>query len=367
MKLIRPRLTCSTRSRILLRCLELCLAALALSITAAGKVVSAQQIEQPSRLPGLAVEQQTLIKNPVTLAVELFRKVYTDAIPQPGSAGGFVLSPGGTQLAFAFTYYGFGPESSMIRIQDIPTGTQREFSVVAWGSSEVVFYAPIWSADGSRLLFTSRGPDPKEDTPYAIWSCRLNGTGLERVTPPNLSAVGLSVSPDGRYLAIRRLGKRGSSADYGDLYILEMASRRGKCLVSGGVGSAHWSADGKWIAFMWHGQREGQQLEVVSADGKKRRTLLNVRRLRQKHPCVDHFGEIVWLPDNRTLLVTMLERPPGSFGFAIWQVGLESGPRSVAPGLALGASLHGRMLLLKLGENYWLARLASGIDKAVGA
>src|SRR5205823_6590981 len=94
----------------------------------------AAAIGEPKDLPGVAVRKQKAIQDPVSLAAELFRKVYTDAMPEPGTGGEFALSPDATHLAFTFEYYGRDTPGNEphIHLQSLRDGTQSDFWVKAW-------------------------------------------------------------------------------------------------------------------------------------------------------------------------------------------------------------------------------------------
>jgi Tol biopolymer transport system component len=59
---------------------------------------------------------------------------------------------------------------------------------------------PSYTPDGRRIVYSSSNPDTNEQ---AIWSIKLDGSGLRRITGLSTGATDPNVSPDGRTLTFR--------------------------------------------------------------------------------------------------------------------------------------------------------------------
>jgi Tol biopolymer transport system component len=110
---------------------------------------------------------------------------------------------------------------------------------------------PRFSPNGKLLAFTRfRGKDLNEKA--AVYTVRLDGTGLHRLTTFAIHADDLDWSPDGKHLAFD--GYPNPNA-YGDIYVVDSNGRHLRNLTHnspGKAGSADpvWSPDGKWILFL---------------------------------------------------------------------------------------------------------------------
>jgi len=103
---------------------------------------------------------------------------------------------------------------------------------------------PIWSADGSRIVFSS-GRSGAGD----LYAKPVSGTSSEELlVSSKLFKAPTSFSPDGRFLLYQVA--TGSSARL-DLWILSLADRRASPLVQTEFdeGEAVFSPDGRWIAY----------------------------------------------------------------------------------------------------------------------
>lgn len=125
----------------------------------------------------------------------------------------FAWSPAGDRVAFAYQ-----DGSLQVRIATSPTSA--EWSIDSGGEE----YAPAWSADGAWIAF--QGDGGREPGRNEIWIAAADGTGPRPVTstPPENWSRAPTWSPDGRYIAYvsDRSGSIGN--DFGELFIVEVAS-----------------------------------------------------------------------------------------------------------------------------------------------
>lgn len=103
-------------------------------------------------------------------------------------------------------------------------------------------YDPVWSPDGSFIVFTSDREGSAD-----LFRVRPDGTGLERLTDSPAYDDQAAFSPDGRQLVFVTTRSGGTA----DIWILDLQTRRARKLTSGPGGDFRpaWSPDGQWIAF----------------------------------------------------------------------------------------------------------------------
>lgn len=296
-------------------------------------------------------------------ATRHFREIYTDAMPEPGSGAGYVLSPDGKQIAFLFGYYNRTAARSEPRIciREVD-GTVRFFAVAPWKNQSVSYRSVDWSMDGRRLLFISQGPAPGERTPSAIWSCLLDGTGLRRLTSASVSPEWMSPSPTGRRAAIVQ-APPGKSY-FGGLSVLDFVFRKTQRLIPAwAYGQPRWSPDGSRLFFFRTSpSRDDDWLETISLNGRVRRRSISRRGMWPVGHSVRQVGPgLLWLSGRFGVMVTMVHAlpgsDPGSARKVLWQVYPNGRQRRLGAGEALGQSADGRHLLLKLGGKYWFVEL----------
>ena len=109
-------------------------------------------------------------------------------------------------------------------------------------SSKDSDYDPVWSPDGSSIVFTSDRAGSAD-----LFLVKPDGTGLERLTENSAYDDQAAFSPDGKQLVFVSTREGGTST----LWIMEIATRNVRRLTSGKSGDFRpsWSPDGKWIAF----------------------------------------------------------------------------------------------------------------------
>jgi serine/threonine-protein kinase len=172
---------------------------------------------------------------------------------------------------------------------------------------------PIWSADGTRVIFQS---DREGD--LALFWQRTDGTGsAERLTKPEpgVAHIADSASTDGRHVAFTAV--KGFERA---VWILSIPDRRAALFAgapSAALGSSAFSRDGKWLAYH---SNETKQFEVFVQPFPATGTKYQVSRDAQSH-------NPVWSPDGRTLFfipgpdrfvkVGIMTQPSFSFSEAV--------------------------------------------------
>ena len=111
-------------------------------------------------------------------------------------------------------------------------------------------YKPRFSPDGTRLVF-SRARGTADHAPAALFTVRLNGSGLHRLTPYAPGADDPDWSPDGNRIVFEAY----PHGPYGDIYVVDATGGSPMDLTqnpAGKAGSADavWAPDAKKILFL---------------------------------------------------------------------------------------------------------------------
>jgi TolB protein len=195
------------------------------------------------------------------------RIVFTRVFPQPGQIGLFIAAADGSG------------ERALLAAQDID-------------------YEPVWSPDGSSIVFTSERNGSAD-----LYRVKADGSGLEQLTDNPAYDDQAAFSPDGRQLVFVTTRADGTA----DLWTMDLQTRRTKALTSGSGGDFRpaWSPDGKWIAFasdrlsnlpFAHGRWEHLHLVdvyVVHPDGT------GLKRITEHG---NFCGSPKWFADSRRVL-----------------------------------------------------------------
>jgi Tol biopolymer transport system component len=136
-------------------------------------------------------------------------------------------------------------------------------------------YKPRFSPDGTRLVF-SRARGTADHAPAALFSVRLDGTGLHRLTSFALRVDDSDWSPDGKRIVVEAYPNPHA---YGDIYVVDATGGNPVNLTrnpTGQAGSADpaWSPDGREIVFLDNRVVDGvgrTGLATMTPDGSHRR------------------------------------------------------------------------------------------------
>jgi TolB protein len=219
--------------------------------------------------------------------------------PRPGNEAP-VWSPDGSRLVYMS---GAGFSDSDLYVAALATGRLRRLTAHAGLDA-----FPAWSPDGSRIAWTaSRGGH------LAIWVMAGDGSHKRRLTSGTTAAANPSWSPDGRSIAFVEMPA-------GSLEVMRADGRGrhrvGTLRVSGGVAAPAWSPDGRRIAIAG---ADGA-LYTIAVDGH------GLRRLTARRPRTIAW-RLAWSPSGKALAFVNLA--PGS---ALDVVAAAGGPvRTLAP------------------------------------
>lgn len=141
--------------------------------------------------------------------------------------------------------------------------------------------APSWAPDGARLAF-ERFSNPRGH--QAIFTVRLNGTGLRRVTPWRLDASQPYYSPDGRWIAFR---SNEQSDTAGNIWLMHPNGQRLHAITHTADGMGKWqscafSPDGRYVVSaltrIVDKEQQNADVYVMHVDGSGRRNVTNNAR-----------------------------------------------------------------------------------------
>jgi Tol biopolymer transport system component len=185
-------------------------------------------------------------------------------------------SPKGDQIAVAS---GSGQEGSTDLYVMKPDGHDRRLVIQNGGW-------PTFAADGTHLYFHS-----KRDRHWGIWRVDLDGSNLERITPPDLDVFTPSASLDGKTLVAAV--KRG---EYRQIERIDLASKSMTPLTEGSTD--HWNPsiapDGRTVVY--HQETPDHPTPNVELWGAPPGTDLRLVRLAGAFPA--------FAPDGRRLALT---------------------------------------------------------------
>jgi Tol biopolymer transport system component len=191
------------------------------------------------------------------------KRLFTAPFPT-GYLADVSQSPDGTQLAVAYSKR--GAPSSPVIVADLRRSIWTRFSSEGSYESD-----PIWTRDGSRLIYGSDRPGGRR----LYWK-RVDGGPEELIaTPPNLFNDPNTVTPDGRFLIYRSLsGETGE-----DLWIVDLdGNHQPKPLIRTPANEldADISPDGRWIAYRTDETGESQiQVQSFPALDRKFRVSID--------------------------------------------------------------------------------------------
>lgn len=135
------------------------------------------------------------------------RRTFLDQSCQaPCRSDGFAQwSPHGRRIAFERELGPAGDPTALVALYVMRANGTHVREVTHRGADPMVDHhfqdrAPTWSPNATRLAFERQNNDTGL---HAIWTVRLDGTGLSRITPWRLDAAQPDWSPDGRWILFR--------------------------------------------------------------------------------------------------------------------------------------------------------------------
>jgi serine/threonine protein kinase len=207
---------------------------------------------------------------------------YSDSLPQ--------ISPSGESVAVARGPY-FAQD---IWLLDSHRATETRLTFNPAGNR-----VPVWSSDGSRLVFLS----PRKDGRMRMYAKSANGEGSEELLVDTPNVDQLDMSPDGRFVVYMTTSADG----HFELWVLPLFGDRRPfpfLRESFNVGQAQVSPDGNWVAYVSNETaRDEVYLQRFPMGGGKRQVSMDggaQPRWRKQG------GELYYLaPDKALMAVTV--------------------------------------------------------------
>jgi Tol biopolymer transport system component len=147
--------------------------------------------------------------------------------------------------------------------------------------------APSWAPDGSRLAF-ERFSEARQH--QAIFTVRLDGTGLERITPWRLDASQPYYSPDGRWIVFR---SNESSDIEGNVWLVGPTGDGLHAVTHTRAGEGKWqscafSPDGRYLVSaltpIVDGEQQNADVYVMKVDGSGLRNVTKTPEFWESAP-----------------------------------------------------------------------------------
>jgi Tol biopolymer transport system component/serine/threonine protein kinase len=250
-----------------------------------------------------------------TKIVEPFSKVKVNKLTTNGRASAAAISPDGKYVVHVTG--GLGQQSLLLR--HIATGSDKE--IVSSNGND--FGWVTFSPDGGYIFFQRT-----EASVFPIYQIPVLGGTPKRLTSEDADSR-VTFSPDGKRIAFMR-----GAPPRGEVFLIianadgtgeqKLVTRKISEFSGGTWSLPSWSPDGKIIAFAHRtAGGDGRNINVIAVsvnDGMEKQLTF------QKWFTVDALS---WLPDGSGLIITAVDKEPGSTR-QIWYVPYPSGePRRI--------------------------------------
>jgi Tol biopolymer transport system component len=218
--------------------------------------------------------------------------------------GAGVISPDGSLLGFFM--------DGSLGVSAVESGDIR---ILAEAGKDGRFYRQVaWHPDGKRLLCLEA--DSSRNVAVSLVDI-ITGrhdviARLGKLSDDAILFASVLISPNGRYLAVRKNFSAGSLL-YRELWVKDLESGNERILAQGSVGDGIlppvWSPDSRRLAYVHQEATRGTRLETCSLDGQ-RRVAIEDPAGRLRPPWADHVS-LAWLRDGRLVYGSRYE-PTGS-------------------------------------------------------
>ena len=188
-------------------------------------------------------------------------------------------SPNGSMIAFTKIYQSQNMKNETW-VMNADGSNQRYIGVPG--------FQPKWSPDGTKLIYAANSSGNWE-----IYSCNIDGSGIQRLTNNTSDEFGPSWSPDGKKILFTS-SRDGNS----EIYVMNSDGSQQQRLTNNAAddGSPKWSPDGTQIVFSSDRGRAQYKcnLYVMDADGSNLKQLTNLASSQASAICP------TWKPGSTT-------------------------------------------------------------------
>ncbi len=237
--------------------------------------------------------------------------------PRSGDGDIYTMRFDGTdwkRLTYSQAYEGepvFSPNESKIAFVSTKDGNQEIYLMGADGSNQVRLtntpgYAnssPSFSPDGSQLIFIRRmHTDPVFWNKNEIFTMKINGSDLRRLTSNEVSEWAPSFSPDGKKIIF---GTINSKTTKFEIWLMDADGSNARLLLEN-ASNPVFSPDGKLIAFI-SDTLKPYDYEIYVADSLTGGNVRQVTNLKQYISSVNFF-------EDDSKLIFLVEPERNGFG-----------------------------------------------------